>query len=84
LLVENIHGVITGRILLLKNWIVLISSSWESEFPLCNLRKIPRYMSDHNPLIVRTDMVQQLGSRPFCFQNSWLQHAEFTMKVREI
>lgn len=24
---------------------ILISSSWENEFPLCNLRKIPRYMS---------------------------------------
>jgi hypothetical protein len=41
-------------------------------------------MSDHDPLIVRVDMVQQLGSRPFCFENSWLQHAEFTVKVREI
>jgi hypothetical protein len=63
---------------------VLISNSWESEFPLCNLRKIPRYMSDHNPLIVRTDLSQQIGSRPFCFENSWLQHAEFKSKVKEI
>lgn len=46
---------------------VLMSSSWEYEFPLCNLRKIPRYISDHNPLIVRTDNNQQLGARPFCF-----------------
>ena len=63
---------------------VLVSSSWESEFPLCNLRKIPRYMSDHNPLIVRTDLSQNIGSRPFCFENSWLQHAEFSLRVREI
>jgi endonuclease/exonuclease/phosphatase family metal-dependent hydrolase len=41
---------------------VLISSSWEAEFPLYNLRKIPRYMSDHNPLIVRTDLNHNIGS----------------------
>jgi len=63
---------------------VLISSSWEVEFPLCNLRKIPRYMSDHNPLFVRTDLYQQIGSRPFCFENSWLQHADFSRKIKEI
>jgi len=60
---------------------ILISSSWEMEFPLCNLRKIPRYLSDHNPLIVRTDLEHKIGSRPFCFETSWLQHAEFTLKV---
>jgi hypothetical protein len=49
---------------------VLILNSLESEFPLCNLRKISRYMSDDNPLIVRTDLSQQIGSRPFCFENS--------------
>jgi hypothetical protein len=63
---------------------VLISSSWESEFPLCNLRKIPRYMSDHNPLIVRTDISQPIGSRPFCFETSWFQQADFNLKVKEI
>jgi len=51
---------------------VLISNSWEPDFPLCNLRKIPRYMSDHNTLIVRTDLEQKIGSRPFCFETSWL------------
>jgi hypothetical protein len=63
---------------------VLISNTFESEFPLCNLRKIPRYMSDHNPLIVRTDLDQHFGSRPFCFENSWLQQPEFALKVKEI
>jgi hypothetical protein len=31
---------------------VLISLEWEALFPLTNLRKKPRFMSDHNPLIV--------------------------------
>lgn len=34
---------------------VLMSSDWETEFPLTNLRKIPRYMSDHDPLILCTN-----------------------------
>jgi hypothetical protein len=51
---------------------VLILNSWEPDFPLCNLRKIARYMSDHNTLIVRTDLEQKIGSRPFCFETSWL------------
>lgn len=63
---------------------VLISNAWEVEFPLCNLRKIPRYMSDHNPLIVRTDLEQKIGSKPFCFETSWLQHADFSLKISEI
>jgi hypothetical protein len=63
---------------------VLISNFWEMEFPLCNLRKIPRYMSDRNPLIVRTDLEQKIGSSPFCFETSWLQHADFNPKVQEI
>jgi hypothetical protein len=41
-------------------------------------------MSDHNPLIVRTDLNQNIGATPFCFENSWLQHTEFSLKVREI
>jgi exonuclease III len=60
---------------------VLLSSSWEIEFPLCNLRKIPRYMSDHNPLIVRADLEQKVGAKPFCFENSWLLHADFSPKI---
>jgi hypothetical protein len=41
-------------------------------------------MFDHNPLIVRTDLSQYVGSRPFCFENSWLQHVDFLTKVKEI
>jgi exonuclease III len=63
---------------------VLISSSWENEFPLCNFRKNPRYMSDHNPLIVRTDNSQIIGARPFCFETAWLHHADLKKKVNEI
>ena len=34
---------------------VLMNDKWEKEFPLTNLRKAPREMSDHNPLMLCTD-----------------------------
>ena len=34
---------------------VLMSDKWGKEFPLTNLRKAPREMSDHNPLMLCTD-----------------------------
>ncbi|PUZ60738.1 hypothetical protein GQ55_4G177100 [Panicum hallii var. hallii] len=63
---------------------VLVSDDWEQEFPLANLRKIPRYMSDHNPLILCTDMDQKKGGRSFCFETSWLKHHDFVPKISEI
>jgi hypothetical protein len=35
---------------------VLISTEWETIFPLINLKKNPRIMPDHNPLILRSDV----------------------------
>ena len=33
----------------------LMNESWETLFPLTNLRKIMRQLSDHNPLMLCTD-----------------------------
>jgi len=41
-------------------------------------------MSDHNPLIVRTNISQQIGSRPFCLKTSWLLYYEFKSRIEEI
>lgn len=35
---------------------VFISKNWELDFPLCNIKKIPRYVSDHNPIVYSNDM----------------------------
>ena len=63
---------------------IFISSSWEQEFPLCNIRKIPRYTSDHNPLIYSRDLDQIRVTKPFSFENSWVNHPDFLPKVSEI
>ena len=45
---------------------VLINDKWEKEFPLTNLmRKAPREMSDHNPLMLCTDWEMKKETRPF-------------------
>jgi len=44
---------------------VVISEDWEKEFPLTNPMKIPRYMSDHNPLLSCTENEQKKKPKPF-------------------
>lgn len=34
---------------------VLMNEDWETLFPLTSLRKISRFMSDHNPLLLCTE-----------------------------
>ena len=63
---------------------VLMSEDWEQIFPLTNLRKIPRLMSDHNPLLLCSDQEKVQTSRPFCFETSWIKHQEFIPKITEI
>jgi hypothetical protein len=48
------------------------------------LRKNPRDLSDHNPLLLCTDWDEKKVNRPFCFENSWIRHQDFLPKVKEI
>ncbi|WVZ60404.1 hypothetical protein U9M48_010431 [Paspalum notatum var. saurae] len=43
---------------------VLMDSSWEKYFPNVIVKKLPREISDHNPLILSTGNVQQKGGGP--------------------
>ena len=63
---------------------ILISEDWEAEFPLTNLRKIPRELSDHNPLVLCTDQEKVKKSKAFCFETSWLKQPDFLPKITEI
>jgi exonuclease III len=63
---------------------VLISSEWETIFPLTNLKKNPRIMSDHNPLTVSSDMGEVRKTKHFCFEISWVKHPEFSERIAEI
>ena len=61
----------------------LMSENWESLFPLSNLRKIPRYLSDHNPLLLCTDQ-DKIKNKTFSFENSWFKQEDFLPKIQEI
>jgi hypothetical protein len=63
---------------------VLMNDGWESLFPQTNLRKIPRYMSDHNLLLLCTKQEKIQKSKQFCFNTAWVRHAEFIPKIKTI
>ena len=62
----------------------LMSENWESLFPLSNLTKIPRYLSDHNPLLLCTDQDKIKKNKTFSFENSWFKQEDFLPKIQEI
>jgi hypothetical protein len=47
---------------------VLISSDWETIFPLTNLSKNSKIMSDHNPLILCTDFGEKKKTDNFALK----------------
>jgi exonuclease III len=63
---------------------VLMNDKWEGAFPLTNLKKNPRLMSDHNPLVLYTDQIMNKNGKNFCFETSWIKHEDFLTKVKEI
>ena len=52
---------------------ILVSKSWEDLFPRAMVYKLPREMSDHNPLILSTSHHQPLRKLDFRFELSWLK-----------
>jgi hypothetical protein len=62
---------------------ILINLAWETAFPLSGARKIPRVISDHNPIIVDTKEVMEIKSREFRFEKSWLLHPDIHMRVEK-
>jgi hypothetical protein len=59
---------------------ILINGAWEIMFLLTNARKIPRVMSDHNPVIVDIDEKPKLKSR----EKHWTHHPDFQERVKKL
>jgi hypothetical protein len=62
---------------------ILINHDWENFFPLSSARKIPRVMSDHNPIILDTKENVEVRSREFRFEKSWLLQPDFQLRVEK-
>jgi hypothetical protein len=60
---------------------ILINHEWENIFPLSSARKIPRVMSDHNPIIMDTKESVEVRSREFRFEKSWFLQPDFQLRV---
>jgi hypothetical protein len=53
---------------LVKLDIILISKAWEIIFPLAKIKKFPRELSDHNPLMLVTGPELVHIQHPFKFE----------------
>jgi hypothetical protein len=63
---------------------ILMSKEWELLFPTVHGHKEPRNMSDHNPLLISTQLINVGNRRDFRFELTWLKHLDFLHKVDEI
>ena len=62
---------------------ILVSNSWENLFPTTIVTRLPREISDHNPLILSTGQKQNLPKLEFRFNLGWLSNPEFIELTRQ-
>jgi uncharacterized protein (DUF2249 family) len=63
---------------------ILISKDWENLFPLSKIRNNPRILSDHNPLILCSELEVKKNTKQFSFETAWVSHPDYLAKVTEI
>ncbi|MCI31605.1 frigida-like protein, partial [Trifolium medium] len=60
----------------------MVSEEWVNFWGISSLWVLPRSVSDHCPLILRSGNVDW-GPRPFRFNNHWLQNKDFMSLVED-
>jgi hypothetical protein len=63
---------------------ILVSRDWEDIFPTAMVKRLPREISDHNPLILSSDCHKPLKFLQFRFELNWLDNPEFLGAVEKI
>ena len=63
---------------------ILVSKSWEDFFPHALVRKLPREISDHNPLIVSSGPPKVISHIQFKFDLNWLNNPDFYAMVEKL
>ncbi|XP_035830909.1 uncharacterized protein LOC110866871 [Helianthus annuus] len=61
---------------------VLVSHEFFSEWPVACLRALPRFLSDHCPLVL-TCLDKNFGPKPFRCLNSWLERKDFDEVIQK-
>lgn len=63
---------------------ILVTKEWEDLFPQVVVNKLPREISDHNPLIISTRKSDCLPFIQFKFDLSWLKQPDFFVLVEQL
>jgi hypothetical protein len=63
---------------------ILMSEDWDTIYPLVHIRKLPWELSDHNPLLVLTEIVNEDKQFVFHFEIGWLSHLKFLEHIERI
>jgi hypothetical protein len=63
---------------------VLVSQDWEDLFPQVAVNRLPREVSDHNPLLITVNKSNALPYIQFRFNLSWLKNPDFFKEVKRI
>uniref|UniRef100_A0A2N9IY01 Reverse transcriptase domain-containing protein n=1 Tax=Fagus sylvatica TaxID=28930 RepID=A0A2N9IY01_FAGSY len=59
----------------------LVSTDWEEQFSHLKQKALPRFVSDHCPIMLECGSFKR-GKSYFKFENMWLQHQDFVGNVR--
>jgi hypothetical protein len=63
---------------------ILVTKEWEDIFPKAMVKKLPREISDHNPLIISSGICDKAPFIHFKFDLNWLKNPVYYQKVEEI
>jgi hypothetical protein len=63
---------------------ILVTKEWEDMFPNVIVKKLPREISDHNPLILSCGPNKNKKPLQFKFEQHWLTNPDFIQVVKKI
>lgn len=63
---------------------VFVSQDWEDLFPQVVVNRLPREVSDHNPLLITVNKNSALPYIQFIFYLNWLKNHDFFKEVERI
>lgn len=61
----------------------LVNVIWANKFESCLVKHMPRYMSDHSPLLLNLFPRNYGKKKIFCFENYWFDHVGCHDAVRD-
>ena len=63
---------------------ILVTNSWEDIYPHAMVKKLPRKISGHNPLILCSGQNKKMPHIQFKFELNWIDNPNFLQEVDKI